>query len=568
MRFVVERTLEGEGAALKEYYLGLEVFRRNESYDPRIDPIVRVQARRLRAKLESYYEDEGKGDEILIELPKGAYVPVFRARSPQAEQAGLDGMGGEATPPARATESSRPASSLAVLPFVNMTSDVETGHLGSGLTEELIHALAGVEELRVTSRTSASAVRPGEQDIREIGEKLNVRMVLEGSIRKSGERLRITARLIDVTRDVQLWSQAYDRESNDAFVIQSEIAQAVVHVLKLKLKPKERRSLVRQRTSNLKALSLYVKAQSFWAKRSEGGLQEGIASLENAVQDDPAFAAAYALMAQLYGFLELYSDRRPGEFMPAAKAAALKAIEIDDSFADGHTALGVVSFLYEWDWNLAEQEFQRALSLGPNYPTAHQWYGQFLTAVGRHDEALVEMKLGRDLDPLSAHANTGIGAALYFARRYDEAVEQLEKTAILDPSFDLGRLYLGRSYLAIGAYERAIKELREADSLSGPAGMVGLELGHALAKAGDEAESNRWEGGVRKRGKKRGLPPYALALWHAALGRPTEAVEWLEKAFEERSYWVHLIGVDPLLDGLRSDPGFAALQAKLSLPAS
>ena len=258
LRFVVERALEGEGAELKEYYLGLEVFRRDESYDPRIDPIVRVQARRLRAKLESYYEDEGKGDEILIELPKGAYVPVFRARSQQSGQAGPDGTGGAAASRSRTTESSQPASSLAVLPFVNMTSDVETGHLENGLTEELINALAGIEELRVTSRTSASSVRPGEQDIREIGEKLNVRMVLEGSIRKSGERLRITARLIDVARDAQLWSQAYDRESNDAFVIQSEIAQAVVHVLKLKLKAKERRSLVRQRTSNLKALSLYV----------------------------------------------------------------------------------------------------------------------------------------------------------------------------------------------------------------------------------------------------------------------------------------------------------------------
>ena len=555
LRFVVERTLRGESSELKEYSLGLEVFRRSESYDPRIDPIVRVEARRLRSKLERYYEDEGKDDLVQIELPKGGYAPVFRFRSQQSE---------EAQP--GATESSLPANSLAVLPFANMTSDIEAGHLGDGLTEELINALAGIEELRVASRTSAFAVRAGQQDIREIGEKLNVRMVLEGSIRKSGNRLRITARLVDVTGDIQLWSQQYDREWNDAFAIQSEIAQSVVYVLKIELKPKERRSLVRQRTSNLKALSLYVKAQSFWARRSEGGLEEGIARLEDAVQDDPAYAAAYALMAQFHGFLELYSGGRPGELMPKAKAAALKAVEVDDSFADGHTALGIVSFLYEWDWTGAERAFRRALSLGPNYPTAHQWYGQFLTAVGRHEEALVEMKRGRDLDPLSPHANTAIGVSLYFARRYDEAVEQLERTAVLDGSFDLARLYLGRVYLAKGIYDRGIEELQEADSLSGPSSMVGSELGYALAKAGKDADSKRWWSGLRKRWKKHGPPPYSVALWHAGLGQIEEALEWLEKALDECSYWMHLIGVDPLFDELRSNPRFAAIQAKLSFP--
>ena len=561
LRFAVEKTLAGEADQLKEYHLGLEVFGRDETYDPRIDPIVRVEARRLRTKLEDYYRTAGQADPICFRLPKGSYVPVFeqrdRDRSPGEPPPGIEATARPAAPPH--------PSSLLVLPFVTLSSDPETEYFSDGLTEELIDALAQIKGIKVTSRTSAFAFKGKQQDIREIGARLRVRLVLEGSVRAAGRRLRVTTRLVDVAEDAQLWSEQYDREFQDVFEIQKDISAAIVRVLKIRLSRQETKSLVRQKTEHLKAYSLYIRGREFWNQRAEGGLEKGVHYFEQAVQDDPNYASAYAGLAECYGFYELYTGAQPQEFMPKARQAAQRALELDAALSEAHTSAGMVGVLYDWNWQDALRHFERAIDLSPNYPTAHHWYGHALLAQGRCEEALEEFRFARDVDPLSPLANASIGAALYFARRYEQALDQLTKTLVLSPSFELAHLFLGRTLLQRSRSGDAVVALTRAREYAGNSATIGGELGVALAMAGKDKEARSFRNGLAKGLKNKQPLHYPLALLQAAQGEPEEALQTLEQAVEGRSYWAHLLGVDPLLDGLRENARFAKLLGTVGL---
>ena len=346
LTFTVEQTLGGRGENLKEFVIGVEVFDKNEKYDPRMDPIVRVEARRLREKLRKYYETEGHDDALYIDFPTGAYVPLVKTR----EAAGV-------SKPA----ATRAENAIAVLPFVNLSSEQENEYFSDGLTEELINALTKVEGLRVVAWSSAFQLKGKARDIRRIAEQLRVRAVLEGSVRRTADRLRITAQLVDTTDGHYLWSETYERAIKDVFSIQDEISSAIVGALRIKLTGSAGRSLITRYTENLQAYHLYLKGRFYWNKRTEEDFYKALGFFEQAIQIDPNYAPAYAGMADSYIMLGEHGSVPALSIMRKARATASRALEIDPSLAEAHVSLGSVAGLYEWNWRESEQHFRRAL---------------------------------------------------------------------------------------------------------------------------------------------------------------------------------------------------------------
>jgi len=561
LRFAVERTLEDDADALKEYSLGLEVFDRDETYDPRIDPIVRVEARRLRNKIKQYYEQDGADEEVRIALPKGAYVPVFLRHSVDGQEEASSDSGRPAVDPEALASLDR--KSLAVLPFLALSPDEETAGFADGLSEDLIYALSGVSDLKVTSRTSAFSFKGSQQDVQEIGLRLQVRLVVEGSVRRAGNRLRVTARLVDVVDDAQLWSDRFDRDLEDVFVIQDEIASSIVRVLKVKVRGEETRSIVRQRTASLKAYGLYLKGREFWGRRNQGGLPEGVRHFEQAIADDPSYATACAGLVECYSLYEVYEGRSPNTFMPQALEAAQKALEADASLAEAQAAVGVVETLYGWNWSRAESAFEQALRLSPAAPAARQWYGRLLTGRGRFEEALAEMRAARDLDPLSPTAYFGVGFVRYYAGRFEEAENTLERTLLLDSAFEWAHEYLGRTFLALGEPGKAVAAFELTARIASDKSTLGDLRALALAASGDRAAAKKELKRLEAEQKKGRPTAYAIAAARLGLDDADGALEALEMAVEQRSRTVHLLAVDPILASLRSEPRFERLVASI-----
>jgi TolB-like protein/Tfp pilus assembly protein PilF len=352
--------------------------------------------------------------------------------------------------------------SIAVLPFVDMSPQKDQEYFCDGMAEELINALTKLEGLRVVSRTSAFQFKGKAFDIRKIGEQLNVASVLEGSVRKTGDRLRITAQLINVVDGFHLWSEKYDREMKDVFDIQDEISRAIVDALKIKLVGEAATRLVKRYTENLEAYTLYLKGRYYWNKRTEPGLTKGIEYFEKAITKDPGYALAYAGLADCYNVISHYGAVPPKASVPKAKIAAIKALEIDDALVEAHTSLAFALYNYDFAWLAAEKEFQRAIALNPNYATAHHWYAIYLATRGRLEEAIAEMQRARELDPLSLIINTEVGWMLYFGRHYNQAIEQYQKTLEMDPSFAVAHWGLGLAYQQKAMPQEAIAEFQKA----------------------------------------------------------------------------------------------------------
>jgi TolB-like protein len=358
LNFTVEQTLEGRGDHLKEFVIGVEVFDKTEKYDPRMDPIVRVEARRLREKLRKYYETEGREDPLYIDFPTGTYAPLIQTRD------AMPVSGAGATPCENA---------IAVLPFVNLSSEQENEYFSDGLTEELINALTKVDGLRVIAWSSAFQLKGKVRDIRRVADQLRVRAVLEGSVRRTLDRLRITAQLVDTRDGHYLWSETYERALKDVFAVQDEISSAIVGALRIKLTGPAGRSLITHYTENLHAYHLYLKGRFHWNKRTEEDFYKALGFFEQAIQIDPNYAPAYAGMADAYIMLGEHGAAPALSIMRKAKTAASRALEIDPRLAEAHVSLGSVAGLYEWKWPEAEHHFRRALELNPSYPTAHHW---------------------------------------------------------------------------------------------------------------------------------------------------------------------------------------------------
>lgn len=456
--------------------------------------------------------------------------------------------------------------SIAVLPFVDMSPDGNTEYLSDGMTEELINALAQVNGLRVASRTSAFAFKGRNQDIRDIGQKLNVDAVLEGSVRSAGNQLRVSAQLVSTENGYHLWSKTYQREMRDVFAIQEEISRAIVNTVQGRLAQQRSTPLVQSHTDDLEAYQLYLQGRYFWnqrdnSQRREETLRKAISYFQAALQRDPNYALAHSGLADTYASLPPGMSR--DEAYARAKVAALRALKLDETLAEAHTALARILVVQEWDWQRAGREYQRAIELNPGYATAHQWYGMYLTSLGRLDDAIAELNTAQQLDPLSLAVNNDLGRALYYARRYDEAIEQYRKTIQLYPSSADAHLNLALAYAEKSLLESAIRELHTWTELSGdePRAL----LGYTYAAAGRRDEALRILAALEERAKTGNVSPTSMAVIHARLGNHDRAFALLEQAVRERSPFVLFLKVHPRLDPLRTDPRFTRLLRQVGL---
>ncbi|MEJ2722384.1 MAG: protein kinase, partial [bacterium] len=399
-------------------------------------------------------------DRAMAKAPESRYQNaedlIEHLKSP-GKAAAHDLLAGEETKPV----------GIAVLPFADVSQKKDQDYLCDGIAEELINHLAKVEGLHVVARTSAFSFKDKNEDIREIGRRLGVETLLEGSVRKAGDRLRITAQLINATDGYHLWSERYDREMEDVFTIQDDITMAIVDKLKITLLGKEKDALVKRHTEDVEAYNLYLKGRFFWNKRTETGYLKGLEYFRQATEQDPSYASAYAGVADSYDLLGWYGYLSPQEAFPRARQAAEKARDLDDSLAEAHASLGWISTNYDWDWKSAEKEYNRALELNANYATAHQWYAEFLTYMGRHDDSVLEMRRALELDPLSLIINNDLGQVYYFARRYDEAIFQLRKTLEMDPGFVVAHFFLALAYAQKSMYDEALRAAQRAMTLAG-----------------------------------------------------------------------------------------------------
>jgi TolB-like protein/Flp pilus assembly protein TadD len=448
---------------------------------------------------------------------------------------------------------------LAVLPFENIGGDPEQEYFADGLTEEMISHLGRLHsaQLGVIARTSAMQYKGTHKSIHEIARELGVDFVLEGTVRRGGGRVRITAQLIRAADQVHLWAESYDRTLGDILAIQTEVANRIGQSLAMELIPAEPAAAV-----NTVAYEAYLKGRFHWNRRTEDGFKKALLYYQQSIDKDPQYAQPYVGLAEIYGVLGLYGVlgwnrfSPPGETAAKTKLAAAKALEIDKSLPEGHAALAFARFVYDWDWTGAEEEFRFALKLNPNQAMSHCWYALFLAALARFDEAVAEMKIALGLDPLSLVANTHLGWILYLTRHYDEALEQLRSTLEMDPDFAMAHGYLGVMYFQRTRYREAQREFGKAfQSVGDPAVYAGLCECYALALKGEPASPA--QGNL--------LSPYLRAIVQLSVNRKEQALESLEQAYAEHSCWLVNLKVEPTLDGLRSDPRFENLLGRIGL---
>jgi serine/threonine protein kinase/Tfp pilus assembly protein PilF len=456
--------------------------------------------------------------------------------------------------------------SIVVLPFTNMSSDPENEFFADGITEEIINALAQIEDLRVVARTSAFSLKGEHFDLRTIGERLNVTTVLEGSIRKSGNRLRIMAQLINVADGYHIWSERYDRELQDIFEVQDEIARTIADRLKVAFGAERQSPLVKAGTEDLEAYQRYLKGRFHWNKRTPEGLRKAIEYFQQAIEKDSTYALAYAGLADAYDLASFLNVFPPGEAMPKAKTAAAKALEIDGSVAEAHISLGYASFTYDWDWGAAGRHFEQALAVNPSYARSHAFYPLYLSALGRFEESLAVAKRALDLDPASNAASHVLAVQLYLARQFDQSIQQCYKTVELDPNYPVAHALLGQSYSCKGACREALPHLEKCYALSrGGTASLAL-LGYAHARLGDRSHALSMIGELRTAAKQTFVSAFFFALVYAALEDKDDAFTSLDKACEERFNRLAYAKVEALWDPLRSDPRFSELLRRVRIP--
>src|SRR5881296_1004437 len=458
--------------------------------------------------------------------------------------------------------------SIAVLPFDNLSGDPQNAYFSEGVQDEILTRLAKIAELKVISRTSTQRFKSAPNDLRQIAQQLGVANILEGSVQKANDQVRVNVQLINALTDAHLWAETYDRKLTDIFAVETEIAKTVADVLQAKLTGSEQHVIAARPTANTEAHQLYLKGRFFWNKRTGGDLKKSIDYFQQATAADPNYALAYAGVADAYVFLPGYTAGSPQDCYPKAKAAAKKALELDDTLAEARTSLAIAIWLYDFDSFQANREFQRAIELNPNYAIAHQQYGNVtLSALGRFDDAIAEGKRAVELDPLSLVINTDLGSNYCYARRYDEAIAQLRKTLEMDPGFYIAHVVLGQALDAKGARDAAIVEYQKARTLNDDPSVLGL-LGRAYGLSGNKMEAEKILDQLKELSKQRYVAAYSFALIYLGLGDKEEALRWLEQSYQDRAGSdIGYIRVDPLLDPLRGDPRFEALAEKI-VPAA
>ncbi|TMB27517.1 MAG: hypothetical protein E6J65_05220 [Deltaproteobacteria bacterium] len=460
----------------------------------------------------------------------------------------------------RSTPATAQTPSIAVLPFVNLTGDKENEYFSDGITEEIINALANVEGLRVVARTSAFSFKGKDVNVRKIGEELNVATVLEGSVRRDGNQLRVSAQLIGALDGYHLWSRIYDRELKNIFAVEDELARAIVDALKPRLIVARPR-LVAQSTANAKAHDLYLRGRFFWNQRNKEGLAKAAALFEQAIAADPTYALAHTGLADCYNLSIDYGGGRAADALPKAKVHALKALELDDSLGEAHVSLASI-IEHDYDWTASEREFKRAIELKPGYATGHHWYALQLAARGRMGDAMAEAERALELDPTSLVVNTVVALVFYHQREYDRAIEQALRTLELDRTWAPARLWLVFSYEQRGRLADALGVLDQANNPSNMLAGVRAEL---LALSGDREGARRLLATVESRFAAEPIPRSIFARIHLALGDTDAVFAWLEKAVEERDQSSRSLKTSPQWDSIRSEPRFQALLARMNL---
>ena len=459
----------------------------------------------------------------------------------------------------------RAIDSLAVLPFFNASGDPNAEYLSDGIAEQLINRLSQAPKLRVAARSLAFRYRGPQVDPQKAGRELRVRAVLTGRVvERAG--LYVQVDLINVDDGSQLWGRQYSRRLSEILSLQEDIARDVSGKLGLTSSVRQQQGLAKRSTENNEAYQAYLRGRYFWNRRTEQTIKRAEKHFQQAIDMDPGYALAYAGLADCYATYPGYQVVSPRESWPKAKAAAIKALEIDNTLAAPHACLANFRMSYEWDWAGAETEFQRSIELDPNYPTAHQWHGEWLVATGGTEQAVESLKRAQHLDPLSLMISTTLGSTLSYARRHDEAIEQTRKVLEMDPSFIPGHWYLGKFYTVKAMYAEAIAEFQKALELPGdrPAFILGM-IGIAHALGGNRENARRALADLQEISKRRYVAPLSVAFLHTALGDKERAFEWLEKAFEDRSRGMIFLKVDPQVDSLRSDPRFADLLRRMKL---
>jgi TolB-like protein/DNA-binding winged helix-turn-helix (wHTH) protein/Flp pilus assembly protein TadD len=455
--------------------------------------------------------------------------------------------------------------SLAVLPLESLSNDASQDYFADGMTDELISDLGQISALRVISRTSVMSYKHVRKPLPEIARELDVDAVVEGTVLRSGDRVRITAQLIDASTDKHLWSESYEGEFRDTLALQNEVARAVADQIRVNLNPQEQIALKNVRVVDPAAYESYLKGRYFWNKRTANGLNVALAYFDQAIDEDPKYAQAYSGLADTYALLGdwQYAVMTPKEALPKAKAAATKALELDNTLGEAHNSLAFVLDGFDWDLDSGGKEFRRAIQLNPGYATAHHWYAWHLALLDRYDEALVEMRKAENLDPLSLVINADLAELLILAHSYDESIQQSRKTIEMDPNFALAHNQLAQAYLQKRMTDEAITELRKAVQLSGGSPTCIANLARAYAASGKPSEAAKLLSDLMKRSSPNYSYASEIAMIYASLGDTNRAMNWLEKGYDERFNPGVLLR--PGFDPLRSDPRFEDLAHRVGL---
>ena len=455
---------------------------------------------------------------------------------------------------------------LAVLPFENLSRDPDQEFFSDGLTEEMIAQVGKLnrDRLAVISRSSIAKYKGSKLTAQEIGRELNADYLVQGSVRRWSDRVRITVQLIHAHDQTDLWAESYDRELNDVIAVQDSVVRSIASQIHIALTEEQKTRLANSRQIPPEAYLAYLKGRYYWNKRTGDSIQKAEPYFQQAIDGDPTYAAAYSGLADCNSALAWHGFKAPAEALPKAYLAARKAVEIDPQSAEAHASLGLV-LSHRWDWAGAEAEFKRALELDPQYANAHHWYGDYLSIKGRHEEAVSEARRALELDPLNLMISTWVGLRYYIARDYSAAIKQNRESVELDPNFAAAHLLLGEDYIQAGIYGEGVNELRRAATLSGDSPLYTAQLAVALAATGRRSEALRIAHELQMTSRKRYVSPYGLAQIYASLGRKDDAFKCLQAAYDDRAVWMGYLALDPAFDRYRSDQRFQELLRRIGL---
>ncbi|HTT21306.1 MAG TPA: tetratricopeptide repeat protein [Candidatus Sulfotelmatobacter sp.] len=577
LRYTVEHTLKGEGTQLKEYRLGVDVFERPTSFDPRTDPVVRMAARRLRAKLVEYYNGEGPNDPVWIDVPKGSYAASFSSHLHRTVTSVP-----EAGPPTRlwfvlaacvlvlaaisvtlrwravrhSSSTDSQGSSIAVLPFLNLTGTQDDEYLSDGLTDELTGALSRLPGLRVIARTSAFKFKGKADDVRSIGNQLSVTSLLEGSVQRNGEKLRVTVQLIRTEDGSHLWAETYDRKTSDSFALEDYVSEAVTRALRLRLATVQ--PAASRRSTNPEAHDFYLRGRYWWNRRTPDAVRKSITYFNQSLEADPLYAKAYLGLADAFTVLGFNDQAAAEDVVPKARKASEQALQLDGSLSEAHADLAAALFYREWDLRRAEQEFTLAIQLNPNYATGRQWYGVLLMCEHRFDEASAQFTRAHGLDPLSPMIVLDLGQVRYYAGHYDAAIEQAQEVLAEDPHFAMAHDLLGMAYAREGRFPEALSEFQRYVELSGRDPDALMRLAATYAASGNRKRALDLAQEMENASDGNYVAAYDVSVVYAALGDRNRAFDWLGHAIDQRSSSCLLLAIDPSFEAIRADPRFVA----------